>query len=67
MVRNSIYDTHILFNDCTMLTKNGLPHFYNFIRKLVIMVLLYPYTCMRHIMTFQSMMDCIYDSGPIRL
>jgi len=66
MVRKSIYDRHILFNDCTMLNKNGLPHSYNFVRRLVIMVLLYPYTGVRRITTFQSMMDRTYD-GPKRL
>jgi len=67
MVRKSIYDRHILFNDCTMLNKNSVPHFYNFIRKLVIMMFLYPYTGMRHLTTFWSVIDHICDSGPIRL
>jgi hypothetical protein len=31
------------------------------------MVLLYPYTGMRRITMFRSVMDCTYDGGPIRL
>jgi hypothetical protein len=36
LVRKSSNNRHTLFNDCTMLNINSLPHFFNFIRKAVI-------------------------------